>query len=221
MPSAAEPAQRAVAGERHPLRRLRRPRRRLRPLPRLGRRHRHQGRRPRSAAGPPAGRARRSGPRAAWPPTATASSPSPATTPAARPPTSTARRSCASPAWARSPHDANIFYPASWRTMDSGDADFGAEQPGLSSTVPGATPSKIVVAHRQGRAHLLPRRARTSAAWAGSWSTSRSSTGGDVDPHRAGGLHDATGRARRLRSTDSGAKCPRRHAPAARSSCPC
>ena len=38
--AAREPAQRAVAGRRHAVRRVRRPRRRLRPVPRLG--HRHQ-----------------------------------------------------------------------------------------------------------------------------------------------------------------------------------
>ena len=81
--AAAEPAQRAVAGRRDRLRRLRRPRRRLRPVPRLG--HRHQRREPGDEGRLGDGRAGRGdlGGRPAWRPTATASSRRRATAPAA------------------------------------------------------------------------------------------------------------------------------------------
>jgi hypothetical protein len=39
----------------------------------------------------------------------------------------------------------NTYYPATWRTMDSTDADFGSSSPVLIQ-VPGATPSTILVA---------------------------------------------------------------------------
>jgi len=52
-------------------------------------------------------------------------------------------------------NDANIFYPARWRTMDDADADFGASSP-VYIEVPGATPSKIVVAiAKDGHLYLL------------------------------------------------------------------
>jgi hypothetical protein len=39
----------------------------------------------------------------------------------------------------------NVFYPASWLAMDTGDADFGSSSP-IVLEVPGATPSTLVVA---------------------------------------------------------------------------
>jgi hypothetical protein len=41
--------------------------------------------------------------------------------------------------------DTDIFYPKTWRTMDSSDADFGANSPVLIN-VPGATPANMVAA---------------------------------------------------------------------------
>ena len=40
---------------------------------------------------------------------------------------------------------ADFFYPTNWMSMDTGDYDFGATNP-MVITVPGATPSKLVVA---------------------------------------------------------------------------
>jgi hypothetical protein len=47
------------------------------------------------------------------------------------------------------------FYASSWQTMDSGDADLGASNP-VYVTLPGATPSKIlVVVSKDGHMYLL------------------------------------------------------------------
>lgn len=52
-------------------------------------------------------------------------------------------------------NDANIFYPARWKEMDDADADFGASSP-VYIEVPGATPSKLVVAiAKDGHMYLL------------------------------------------------------------------
>ena len=50
---------------------------------------------------------------------------------------------------------ADFFYPTNWMSMDTGDFDFGATNPMLI-TVPGATPSKLVVAiAKDGKGYLL------------------------------------------------------------------
>jgi hypothetical protein len=50
---------------------------------------------------------------------------------------------------------ADSFYPADWRTMDSRDADLGSVNP-MYIEVPGATPSKMVVAmSKDGRMFML------------------------------------------------------------------
>jgi hypothetical protein len=51
--------------------------------------------------------------------------------------------------------NANLYYPASWRTMDSQDADFSSVNP-IYVEVPGATPSTLVVAiAKDGHMYLL------------------------------------------------------------------
>jgi hypothetical protein len=51
--------------------------------------------------------------------------------------------------------NANMYFPATWRTMDSTDADFSAVNP-LYVEVPGATPSTMVVAiAKDGHMYLL------------------------------------------------------------------
>jgi len=53
--------------------------------------------------------------------------------------------------------DSNLFYPTSWRTMDSQDADFGASSPVVLS-IPGATPANYLVAiSKDGHMYLLDR----------------------------------------------------------------
>jgi hypothetical protein len=55
--------------------------------------------------------------------------------------------------FARSP--TNLYFPSSWKTMDSSDADFGASSP-MFITVPGATPSTYVLAiSKDGHLYLL------------------------------------------------------------------
>ena len=50
---------------------------------------------------------------------------------------------------------ADYFYPTNWTTMDRADADFGSVNP-MFITVPGATPSKLVVAiAKDGKGYLL------------------------------------------------------------------
>ena len=50
---------------------------------------------------------------------------------------------------------ADFFYPSNWMAMDTGDFDFGATNP-MVITVPGATPSKLVVAiAKDGKGYLL------------------------------------------------------------------
>jgi hypothetical protein len=52
-------------------------------------------------------------------------------------------------------NDKNLFYPATWRTMDSQDADFGASNP-VYVSIAGATPSNYVVAiAKDGHMYLL------------------------------------------------------------------
>jgi hypothetical protein len=49
----------------------------------------------------------------------------------------------------------NLFFPANWQSMDTTDADFGANNP-IIVDVPGATPSKMVVAiAKDGHFYLL------------------------------------------------------------------
>jgi hypothetical protein len=51
--------------------------------------------------------------------------------------------------------DANVYYPATWRAMDSADADLGATNP-IVIRVPGATPASYVVAiSKDGHMFLL------------------------------------------------------------------
>jgi hypothetical protein len=52
-------------------------------------------------------------------------------------------------------NDKNLYFPNSWRSMDSLDADFGASSP-VYIEVPGATPSKLVVAiAKDGHMYIL------------------------------------------------------------------
>jgi len=51
--------------------------------------------------------------------------------------------------------NANLYFPMSWRTMDSQDADLGASSP-LYVTVPGSTPAGYLVAiSKDGHLYLL------------------------------------------------------------------
>jgi hypothetical protein len=51
--------------------------------------------------------------------------------------------------------NANLYFPASWRSMDSGDQDFGSASP-VYISVPGATPSHFVAAaSKDGHLYLL------------------------------------------------------------------
>jgi hypothetical protein len=50
---------------------------------------------------------------------------------------------------------ADYYYPTNWKTMDQNDADFGSVNP-MFITVPGATPSRIIVAiAKDGKGYLL------------------------------------------------------------------
>ena len=86
--------------------------------------------------------------------TATASSPSPATATAAAPTHLDSEEVVHVTGLAQVNRATGIYYPASWRTMDQADADFGSSSP-VVITVPGATPSTHRRGHREGRT-LLP-----------------------------------------------------------------
>lgn len=52
-------------------------------------------------------------------------------------------------------NDANLYFPATWRTMDGADADFGASSP-LFFRLPGATPASYLLAiAKDGHLYLL------------------------------------------------------------------
>lgn len=101
--------------------------------------------------------------------------------------------------------DANVFYPASWRTMDSADADFGASNP-LYVEVPGATPSALVVAiAKDGHLYLLD--ARNLGGMGGQvvdFMVSR----GAMSIHTTPAAYTTAQGVHVVFSTDSGALCP-------------
>ena len=159
------------------LRRLRRPRRRLRPVPRLGRRHqRGQPDHERRLGDGRPGRGDL-GRRRAWPPTATASSRRPGNRTAADVRTRTARRSCASPAWHAGARRPEHLLP------DALAGDGHGRRRTSASTTPSTSRCR---ARRRRRWSSRSRRTgtstcstqRTSAAWAGRRSTSRSRSSG-------------------------------------------
>jgi hypothetical protein len=52
-------------------------------------------------------------------------------------------------------NDQNVYYPESWRSMDSADADFGASSP-VYMRIPGSTPESFVLAiAKDGHLYLL------------------------------------------------------------------
>jgi hypothetical protein len=51
--------------------------------------------------------------------------------------------------------DANLFFPTTWKTMDSTDADFGSSNP-IYLSIPGSTPSNLIAAlAKDGQLYLL------------------------------------------------------------------
>ena len=165
---------------------------------------RHQRREPDDARRLGDGRAGRGdlGGRRAWRRTATASS----------------RRRATGTAAARPPHQdseevvrvtglgtrADTYYPTMpmngqtprWQAMDSADADMASIEP-VYMEVPGATPSKIVVAALEGRAPLPARCGRAGRRGRAQGRLHGRGTR-HVDPHRAGRVPDRDGLLLRL-----------------------
>ena len=147
------------------------------------------------APGPLAARARGSGPQAAWPPTVTASSRAPATTPPARPATSTARRSCASPAWGRSiaPPAPTSFLPDELVRDGPRRRRLRVEQPDVRA---GAGRDAVGLRGRvlQGRPHVHARQHQPGQP--GRATRRLPGLAGILDPDRADRLHLEPARAR-------------------------
>ena len=83
---------------------------------------------------------------------------------------------------------ADYFYPSTWARMDRADADFGSVNP-MVITVPGATPSKIVVAlAKDGLGYLLDAaqlRGTTSGTAAGGQKVMFTLANGDMSVYGA------------------------------------
>ncbi|HKU44488.1 MAG TPA: PQQ-binding-like beta-propeller repeat protein, partial [Polyangiales bacterium] len=101
----------------------------------------------------------------------------------------------------------NLFFPTSWRSMDSADADFGASNP-MYISVPGATPSNYVVAiSKDGHFYLL------DAANLGGSDGSKpvvdfSIATGAMAIRTVPAAYPGSSGVNVVFSTDSGAKCP-------------
>jgi len=101
--------------------------------------------------------------------------------------------------------NANVYYPASWRSMDSADADFGSNSP-VYVEVPGATPSALVVAlAKDGHLYLLD--AKNLGGMGGQLVDFMVSTGA-MSLHTVPAAYTTAQGVHVVFSTDSGALCP-------------
>jgi hypothetical protein len=98
----------------------------------------------------------------------------------------------------------NLFFPSRWRTMDSGDQDFGSASP-VYITVPGSTPSNMLAAaSKDGHLYLL------DAANLGGMDGFKA----DLTVGGSNSLHTSLGSYKTAKGTyvmfgmDSGGKCP-------------
>lgn len=99
----------------------------------------------------------------------------------------------------------NLYFPASWRMMDSQDADFGASNP-IYLTVPGATPSNYVVAiSKDGHLYLLD--SANLGGMAGHVVDFSVATGA-MSIHTVPAAYTTAAGVHVVFSTDSGGKCP-------------
>jgi hypothetical protein len=101
--------------------------------------------------------------------------------------------------------NANLYFPTSWRTMDSQDADLGANSP-LYVTVPGSTPAGYVVAlSKDGHLYLLdPANLGGMAGHKVDFPVSS----GAMSIHTAPGWYTSSKGVHIVFATDSGAMCP-------------
>jgi len=104
---------------------------------------------------------------------------------------------------------ADLFYPSSWMPMDQADADFGSVNP-LYVELPGATPSKIVVAiAKDGHMYLLDAAAlRGTATAAGGQKVDFMVANGDMAIHTAPASYRTAMGLYVVLSTTTGAVCP-------------
>ena len=101
--------------------------------------------------------------------------------------------------------NANLFYPASWRTMDSQDADFSAVNP-MYVELPGATPSTIVVAiAKDGHMYLLDSK---NLGGMGGQKVDFMVSSGAMSIHTVPAAYTTAMGLHVTFSTDSGAMCP-------------
>jgi hypothetical protein len=99
----------------------------------------------------------------------------------------------------------NLYYPASWRSMDGADADFGSNSP-VYIEVPGATPSSLVVAiSKNGHLYLLD--SKNLGGMGGHVVDFTVSTGA-MSIHTAPAAYSTAQGLHVTFSTDSGALCP-------------
>lgn len=101
--------------------------------------------------------------------------------------------------------DANVYFPASWRTMDSADADFAANSP-VYIQVPGATPSAFVAAiSKDGHLYLLDSK---NLGGMGGHVVDFTVAKGSMSIHTAPAAYTTAQGVHVTFSTDSGALCP-------------
>ena len=104
---------------------------------------------------------------------------------------------------------ADLFYPASWMPMDQADADFGSVNP-LYVELPGATPSKMVVAiAKDGHMYLLDAAAlRGTSTAAGGQKVDFMVANGNMAIHTAPASYRTEMGLYVVLSTTTGAVCP-------------
>jgi hypothetical protein len=101
--------------------------------------------------------------------------------------------------------DKNLYFPASWKTMDSADADFGASSP-LYLSIPGATPENYVLAiAKDGHLYMLD---STNLGGMGGHRVDFSVSSGSMSIRTTPAAYTTSSGVHVVFSTVTGAKCP-------------
>jgi hypothetical protein len=101
--------------------------------------------------------------------------------------------------------DQNLYYPTTWKTMDSQDADLGANNP-LYLSIPGSTPTNYVVAiSKDGHLYMLN---SSNLGGMGGHVVNFSVATGAMAIHTAPAAYTSSTGVHVVFSTDGGAACP-------------
>lgn len=102
--------------------------------------------------------------------------------------------------------DANLFYPTTWKQMDSSDADFGSSNP-VYLTIPGSTPPNLIAAvAKDGKLYLL--NAQNLGGMGNAVATLTVATGGAMNVKTSPTAYTNAKGTHFVMSTDGGAACP-------------